>query len=223
MDSGAAPQTLGNADVERAVAATTAPTPLHIAGTIATEQRANKPMDVWESTVRVGLKFKLRKMSRMALVEAQERLKEPKVPTVYIKDDDRYDPNPNDPDYVDALRDYIYNRNVLIICTCVALGTDLLEVGLDTDKPTDTDWIDQLAVTGFEPPANKWAKYVSWVRLYALDAEEIVELINSVQRFNGFTREADVETAVDTFPSEPERDTNRKIGTQATVELGDNN
>lgn len=205
----------GGDAVDRAIQETSpsTATPTHLRVVEEIVQAATKSItkDTWESEVRPGLTFKLRKMSRMALVEAQERIKEPKVPQVRIEDEDRWEPNPNSPDYRTALQDFLYERSVIIVSTCLALGTALGNVSQDIEGPDGEVWLEQLAITGLVVPPGKWARYVAWVRLYALDERELGQLTNAVQRYNGFVKEADVEAASDTFPSEPAGDTNREV------------
>lgn len=174
-----------------------------------------KPDGEWESTHRPGLRFKLRKMSRMALVEAGRKVIDPKVPVVWIEDKQRDEPNPNDPDYKEELNRAAWTRSTTIVNTCLVLGTALISTPDDLDSIESTEWIEQLEFIGLEVPPGKYARYAAWVRYYALDDDELTDLVIHIQRFNGVVTEQDVQQAAEEFKSIETRDTDNQIQPQA--------
>jgi hypothetical protein len=183
-----------------------------------TEQVASKvpaPDDEWESAHHPGLKFKLRKMSRMALVEAGRKVRDPKVPVVWIEDKQRDEPNPNDPDYREELQRAAWTRSITIVNTCLVLGTKLLDKPDYIDAIDSTEWLEQLDFIGLEVPEGKYARYAAWVRYYALDDDELTDLIVKVQRFNGVVTEQDVQEAAEEFKSIETRNTDPQVQSEA--------
>lgn len=173
------------------------------------------PSDVWESENRPGVRFKLLKMPRMALVEANTRIPVPKVPKVYMPDKDREEENPSHPDYLEAVRQYNIKVAIVGIDTCLVLGTELMPPLPDNvQKPEDEDWVERLSVIQLEVPTGKYARYVTWVRWYLLTEQEVMALAGAVTRFNGSTLEVDVQTATEEFKSAEERESNTGSPTQ---------
>jgi hypothetical protein len=174
-----------------------------------------RPDDEWESIYHPGLKFKLRRMSRMALVEAGRKVMDPKVPVVWIEDKQRNEPNPNDPDYKEELNRAAWTRSIAIVNTCLVLGTSLLSKPEHIESLESDEWIEQLKFIGLDVPEGKYARYAAWVRYHALNDDELTDLILQVQRFNGVVTEPDVQAAAEEFKSIETRNTDNEVQSQA--------
>lgn len=162
-------------------------------------------IDVWISSDRPELQFRLRAVSRYALLAAQERLHEPEIPIVFIAEKDRSEANPNHPAYVSALREYNLNVSLAIVDTYLALGTSLLSKPADMEGADGQDWIERLDAVGVVVPTDKkYVRYLMWIKLEALSDDESTSLIRACQRYNGLTIEDDVEEALESLKSDEE-------------------
>lgn len=154
--------------------------------------------DKWVSSN--GIVFKLKKFPNIAITEANRRIKPPKIPSVYIEEKGRIDENPSDPDYIVARREYEYKLAMAAVGIALGWGTEVLEYPNGVDKPQDTDWSDDLTqLLDIEVPIKGRARYVDWLRLYALTEEDFNELTKRVFSYTGLTTEEDVKVAQDSF------------------------
>lgn len=172
----------------------------------------NSKIDVWVSPLQPELQFRLRAVSRYALLAAQEKLREPEIPVVFIAEKDRSEENPNHPAYVSAMREYNLSVSLAIVDTYLALGTSLLSKPADMEGPEGGEWIERLEVLGVVVPTDKkFVRYLMWLKLSALSDDESTSLIRACQRFNGLTIEDDVEAALDGLKSDEERDSDSSV------------
>lgn len=165
------------------------------------------PADTWESTAKPGLIFKLKKFPNMVIRDVVLKLPEPKIPTWFSPDKDREEPNPEDPKYKDEVREYNYKIAMTAINISLVLGTELVAVAEGMSKPDQTEWSDPLVALNIEIPDDKYNAYLSWVRWYALDEDELSDLHRACRRFNGATLEVDVEGAAEELKSDSGGDT----------------
>jgi len=91
--------------------------------------------------------YRVRKMavpdSLMQRVGA--KIKKPKVPLWYNPDKERDEPNPNDPDYIEAVNAAVQERGNAILDAAIMFGCELLD-GL----PEDRMWIKKLKILGID-------------------------------------------------------------------------
>jgi hypothetical protein len=161
-------------------------------------------------TTSKGLVLKLQKVNNQIAVDTEMRFPKPKPPMVYIKDDDRYEENPNDPTYLDNLtswRNSMYenNYNLFLGLGVVREFNDLPEgmIPLDSD-----DWAEDAAVLGLTVPTSRMGRMVAWLRYHVLDdADEVRACIHKIAVYSGLAAEEEVQEAVETFPSDEERGT----------------
>ena len=86
-----------------------------------------------------GLSIRIEPVPINLLDDVTSRIKDPKPPMVFIKDKDRDEPNPDDPDYLSALEDADNVRNRAAMDAMVLFGIDLID-GL----PENESWIKKL-------------------------------------------------------------------------------
>lgn len=156
-------------------------------------------------TLRCGAVLLFSPVSPLALREAAVTVVQPAVPIVRLTDG-RDEPNPNDPDYIAAL-DRFQNDQIFRVANVVMLmGTKLESVPEGVDKPEDEDWIEMLETLGITVPhATKHQRYLSWLRLYALRAnDEVTAIIGNVVRLSGVT-EVEVQRAASAFRGTAQR------------------
>lgn len=193
--SAATKKPAANVDVMQAVQATV------------DKHKSEQPTDIWASKLRPGLEFRVRRFSRLALIDAINNIPIPEPPKVFIEDKEVEEDNPNDPVFQREVHEYNQKISILAINVRIAMGTSVHKLPDDLDPPDGTEWPDTLEFIGLQVPTGKAARYAAWVRWYALDNDELVNLQNTVERFNGGTLEADVAIATEEFKSPEERDT----------------
>lgn len=152
-----------------------------------------------------GVTFKLRKVARMAIVEASRRLPLPKPPRIFMEEKGREEENPNDPVYQEALQKVNWDRGVLTVSVYVLLGTKLVNVPPDLDSPDGVEWLQTLEYLGIPVPDNPRDRYVAWVKYYALTDEELADMMKAIMRYSGISLEEDVKEAADSFQGDPAR------------------
>lgn len=161
-------------------------------------------------TTSKGLVLKLQKVNNQIAVDTEMRFPKPKVPMVYIKDDDRYEENPSDPDYLDKLnawRNSMYENNYNLF---LGLGV-VREFGTLPDGmiPLESDdWSEDAEVLGLVVPTSRMGRMVAWLRYHVLDdSDEVSRCIHKIAVYSGLAAEEEVQEAVETFPSDEERST----------------
>lgn len=152
-----------------------------------------------------GITLKLSKISRLLVVDIAKKVVLPKPPVMFIEEKGRQEENPADPDYLEALQDAEYKRGMATIGAYLTLGTKVLTLPID-DKgnclisgPDSTEWSELLADAGMEVPEKGRARYLAWLKYYALTDTELNDLILAITRLSGVTAEEDVKTIKESF------------------------
>jgi hypothetical protein len=154
-----------------------------------------------------GIVLRLRKVASIILSDAGRKLKEPVVPKIFDEEKGREEENPNDPDYRSAYEDITYRRSMLAIDVYLAFGTEVVEIPDDLDPPESPLWIADLQEFGLEIPKGGKARYVAWLKYYALSDQDLTSLSIAAMRFGGATLEADAQAAQDGFQPDSEGET----------------
>ena len=103
---------------------------------VATES-ARKEAEV--VTLSTGVRARIVPVAATLIDSAISHIKPPVVPEFYIEDKGRSEPNPNDPAYLAALRDYERQQSMASIDVMVLMGVELVD-----PLPKDTSWIKKL-------------------------------------------------------------------------------
>lgn len=161
-------------------------------------------------TTKCGLVLRLQKVNSNIAVDAEMRFPKPKVPMIHIKDDDRYEENPSDPDYLDALntwRNSMYENNYnLFLGLGVVREFEHLPAGLPS---LDSDeWEEPAQLLGVVLPTSRLGRMVAWLRYTVFqDADEMNACIHKIAVYSGLAAEEEVAVAVETFPGDETRST----------------
>lgn len=157
-----------------------------------------------------GLRLKLRRVSQMIMTDAARRITSPKPPRVFLEEKGREEENPNDPTYVEAVRNYRYDLGTLTVNTYFVLGTKPIDPLPQGISPVDSeDWPELLRVVDpdIDIPAAGPRRYLAWLKYHALADHDLNELLQQCIRYSGGTLEVDVIQAQATFRSFSPRDT----------------
>lgn len=186
---------------------------------------AHKPQRADRFVTSRGAVLKLSPVSNMILNELTRQRPEPKVPRVFIDEKGREEENPNDPDYLAAVRDHNYDLGMLSIDISLALGTELdveEPQGIGMIWPQEEEWRAGLVFIGLQPATEGPARYVDWVKYYATTSvAELQALHEAVRSLSGYVTESAVQAVEDSFRSDEERDTNTSVYVTPEVSLGD--
>ena len=147
-----------------------------------------------------GIVFRFKRVSRMIITDAGKKIKDPKVPLVMNDDKGRMEENPNDPDYVEALTDANYRRGMLAVDVYLAMGTEVVSCPEDIEPVESDIWKEDIELFGIDVPAKGKARYVAWLKYYALPDDDTNALTLAAMRYGGATLEEDVTDAQAGFP-----------------------
>ncbi len=150
--------------------------------------------DETQETLRLstGVVLKLHIPAPMVVQSAFKEAKknEPKPPTVYIKDKDRNEENPSDPDYVAALKQWRYEAGMRGLRALIPTGTTLETVPNGIPGPDHEDYADLMASMQIDPGAGRFTRYVQWVLHVACGGvDDLDSLTNALMRRLGVTEE----------------------------------
>lgn len=159
-------------------------------------------------TAQNGIQFQLKKVSRLIMVDALQKLEVPKAPTVFLEEKGRTEENPNDPDYIAALDMHRFKRSTLAIEIYFALGTAVIFLPDGIQDPASIEWADEVKeFTNLEIPDSGRRRYLSWMKYYALVDEDQGDLLSAVIAFSGGVTNNEVEQAGESFRDISSRDT----------------
>ena len=135
-----------------------------------------------------GLRLKLHpnRMSKQLIYDAASGIVDPPVPMFYSEDLGREEPNPENPEYIAALKDTENRRAWASIKALLVLGTSIEQLPPDTDGPDQTDWDMVASLRGWQRsriPDDKYSRYEAWLRYFGLlgAGNELVEFVALVR------------------------------------------
>lgn len=160
-----------------------------------------------------GVKLKLKKVSSRIATDAMRAIPMPTVPYVYIEDKERNEENPNDPDYLQAVQDTKNERGSVLMDIYFVMGSELYEIPTNGVEPPDSiAWSDVLlnvlnkVKDGIlNIPESGRLRYLCWLKYYALEDKDQVDLLAAILRYCGTATEEDVSKALDSFRSDEGR------------------
>lgn len=157
-------------------------------------------------TLENGIIFQTCKIPPFILQGVEKRIKEPRVPI--IEDGGIRIPNPNDPDYIRAYKDYEESRASAYTDALIGLGTKLKYCPDHIPTPESSEWVEEIEFfIGEEIPATGRPRYLAWVKYVAIvSAEDLTRMATKVSAEMGVTEEA-VAGAIESFRDSAERNT----------------
>ena len=150
-------------------------------------------------TLSNGIVLRLKPLSEEPIRRAVMAVEMPEVPTVKLDGLDAEEPNPDDPEYLEAVTQAQYARTQAGFRVATILGTEC-EKAPNGYGPGQKKWIDDLAAADVEVDTSSASKrYVEWLYMYALSNTidrtlvghsalmfsfvEVVELAQAIQFF----------------------------------------
>ncbi len=129
---------------------------------------------------------------------------EPRVPKVWIKDKERDEENPNDPDYLSAMEAWYAESGMRSIKALLPTGSRIRSKPDDMPGPEDPDFADLMDTMGQELGKSRYSRYTQWVLLFATNPQDLALLGVKLLRRAG-VREEDVREAQALFQGLQER------------------
>lgn len=153
-----------------------------------------------EFTLSSGVVLRAKKANPLILITVMTRFPRPKPPTFFMESMGREMENPDDPDYIERVRNWEIESNSQVLNALIMLGTELVSVPKGVPKPSDDKWLDTYKVLDMPVhPDNESWRYLTWVKFIAAPDETDLSVIQeAVGRLSGI-READVKSA-EQFP-----------------------
>jgi hypothetical protein len=133
-----------------------------------------------------------------SIFEDADKIK-PKVPVVRIEADQRDEENPNDPVYLEQLKDWDKARTARVQDTVIAWGTMVGSLPQGFPPVDDPGWQEMARFTGHAIEDSRIARYVTWVKWVAgPEIADSAEIMKAVQLAAGVP-EAQVAAAAELF------------------------
>lgn len=152
-------------------------------------------------TSKTGVKLKINKVNRLIVLDAVRKIRDPKIPMVYIETKNRSEENPNDPDYLQAKQEADLDRGMTTINVYLAFGTKPTFIPENKEGPEGQTWSVDYNEVGLDIPQGGRGRYVAWLKYYALLEEEVNDLSLMAMRYSGATLEEDVAKSTTNFQS----------------------
>lgn len=155
-----------------------------------------------------GVILKYQPVSKLLLLDAMKKLKEPEVPTYFDEERKRDVENPADPAYKKARDDYNTRVFMVLNDVCVALGTVLHHRPPTVVDPNTDEWIDAVEyLTDLKIPRHvPQARHLAWVKYHvAVGETNFGMLARLVEEQMGVT-DSQVNAAMTSFPDTEARD-----------------
>jgi len=173
-------------------------------------------------TLSTGIVIRCKPVSRLIFSEMMARMPEPEPPMIFLKDKERTEANPNDPDYAEERKQWGEKLGLAGMNAMLLFGTEIASVPDGMDRPEDTRWLDRMRLIGIATEADSEdGRYLLWIRFYACGGDlDLLSLQRGVVRVSGNISEEDVDAAVRTFRNREERRTDRKPGVARSSKNG---
>ena len=150
-------------------------------------------------TLSSGVVLRAKRVPILILSEVLKTFKRPEVPIVFIEDLGREEPNPADPEYINAVEDWNNERNLAMVDLFFVAGTEIVEIPRNVTKVEDDSWTETLEAIGITPPKNKKLRYLLWLKnVAAIENADVEKIMEAVGRESGAS-EHDVTEALNEF------------------------
>ena len=143
-------------------------------------------------TLSSGVVLKVKPVPILLLNRIQMRFPKVHVPVVYNPDKERDEPNPNDPDYLEAVERNESAKTEALLDVMIGMGTEIVTIPDGLQKPTDSAWFDDLEFyLQEEQDDRERPRYLAWVKFVAIrNTDDMQSLAIAVQSKMGISEEA---------------------------------
>lgn len=158
-----------------------------------------------------GVVLKIKPVPGLLIRRAASQVVKPTVPMWHNPDRGRDEPNPNDPDYLDALGRYDEAVSMAAMNALFIVGTKPeTPFPNGVAGPDSEEWIDELKFLEIAAQTEGPGRYLDWLKYVALaTTDDLINLSAAVGRVSGL-QETDVITALNSFRSGEVRGTDSR-------------
>lgn len=148
---------------------------------------------------RTGYKVKIQPFPEMLARQAVMAVKDPPVPVYWNADKEREEPNPHDPDYLNAKAEAEAKRGEAGIDAALLFGVELVSPLPDNDR-----WLKKLAMLGIHvDPADSLAVELAFLKYIVFSSSEDISVLTGQVSVT----ERGIAEAAATFPGDAAGDT----------------
>jgi hypothetical protein len=184
------------------------------------ETRVEKK-DMTEVITRDGVKLKIRAVPSLVVLAIQKQCNEPAVPIFRNEEKQRDEENPNDPNYIRAVKDYNEKVGELTTQAYLANGIEVVEPLPDGIYSLDDDkWAEGLKLVGLDIPDEGIARKVAYLRWYLIPDEDVADIIGKIAVAGGVVSEEQIAKAAESFRDNTQRDTDTEVPSANSNGLG---
>lgn len=153
-------------------------------------------------TLSNGTVLRCKAVPLLTVRHAAISIEKPEPPTVFHEDKGRSEIWEGDPAYQEALANWEERIGDVTFNVMIMLGTAIESIPEGLESPEDETWPEILEATGLTLNlSTKSARYLSWLRFYAITSNEDYVLISeAVARKSGLLQK-DVQSALESFRS----------------------
>lgn len=145
-------------------------------------------------TSSTGVVLRLNKIPRLLIGELA-KVPRPKPPIVFMEDLGRSEENPNDPVYLDKVREWEIAISIKMVDAFILFGTEVVSVPSMIKKHDDPSVARKLSAIGIEI-TDEEQLLLAWIKYIACPSDEdITAITDGVGRLSGVS-EADVNDAL---------------------------
>lgn len=182
------------------------------------EQQNNgaNPKDSNIVEFRSGLKLGIHEVPPLILRQPLQDLPEPEPPTIYLEDKGVSEPNPSNPDYIEAHAKWQATLGLATMDTMLLLGTTepsedgepkplIIDLG-SVMAPDKEGWVHWLEAAGVRVDlSSPNTRYLCWLRYYAVsNAGDLNRLMTAIAGKSG-VKEEDVDLSAEAFQGDKTR------------------
>lgn len=155
-----------------------------------------------------GVVLKLKKVNQSIPRDIVLKIPEPEMPKVFIEEKDRWEDNPNNPQYVAALRKYSRDTGLTTFYVYILYGTEVISVP-DGIPEWNSNWHEDFAEWDITiRPVGSKSRYLDWLKYIVFENDtEIADCVTGIMRLSGIIGEEDVVETEATFQGNETRGT----------------
>lgn len=159
---------------------------------LASEESVTKSVPRDEVTLSSGVVLKVRPVPPLLLNRVQMRFPKVPVPVVYNPDKERDEPNPNDPEYTEAIERNEFSKTEALLDIMIGRGTEPISIPAGMPKPQDDEWLEELEFyLQEEQDKRERPRYLAWVKFVAIqNTDDMQKLSGAVQVMMGVSEQA---------------------------------
>jgi hypothetical protein len=175
-------------------------TPEQVAAEVVTRRREEATGEPGTVTLSTGVILRVSSVPNMLYTDIMAEMApdRPKVPAIWIEARERYEENPNDPDYQERIGLWTAQAMTAVNNAFILEGTEVESLPDGFAAHDDQAFVDRMR-TLRRPVANDAEKYLTWIKYRAApDESDVVLMLQEIGRRSNVT-ETDVATAVENF------------------------